>query len=170
MNKVEDVSCATAAEKDDEFFIHPNSITYQVWEGFVAVSCFLCSLAVSFQAAFKADLESLTAITYACDCVYLIHIAVKFFVAFIREGDLITSRKEIQRKYARKEFILDIVSVLPLELIFVAVKGNYVHGWQYVIRIGKLNRILRFYSTTAFFGKVLFPKNVCAVKLKFSND
>lgn len=152
-NKVEDVSCATAAEKDEEFFIHPNSITYQVWEGFVAVSCFLCSLAVSFQAAFKADLESLTAITYACDCVYLIHIAVKFFVAFIREGDLITSRKEIQRKYARKEFILDIVSVLPLELIFVAVKGNYVHGWQYVIRIGKLNRILRFYSTTAFFGK-----------------
>ena len=158
MVKVEDVSTAEARVKKLGFIIKPTSIAYQCWEALVATSSLFLTLAVTFQLSFKSNVPGLSPVTYFFDFVYFIHIILKFHVAFIKDGGLIVDSKLIKRKYARGEFIIDVLSLLHLPLVLAAEFVGYTSGYASLrilrlVGIGKLNRILRFYTLTKFFGK-----------------
>ena len=92
----------------------------------------------------KADVGEFIVLTYIFDLVYVVHIALSFYVPFLEEGRYVFDRRLIKRKYLRTKFFFDIISLLPLELIALAVVDSG-SGWEYDTRLEKINRMIRFY-------------------------
>uniref|UniRef100_A0A673NC25 Cyclic nucleotide gated channel subunit beta 1b n=1 Tax=Sinocyclocheilus rhinocerous TaxID=307959 RepID=A0A673NC25_9TELE len=82
-------------------------------------------------------------IDYLCDAVYILDIlAFQPRLQFVRHGDLVTGKKEMRNNYIKAvRFKLDVVSLLPLELLYFKIGIN---------PLLRLPRILKFMSFFEF--------------------
>lgn len=135
-------------------FIPINSLWYKSWEGFVGLTCILSAIFVTFQMAFRAQLEGLTSLVYLFDAIYIVYIALRFYAPYMKDGRWIICKNKIKKRYLKCELIIDVLSVLPIELISLGAQGGSVlHNWQFLIRIERINRVLRIYNMFQFLGK-----------------
>lgn len=155
MAKIEDVTLAQGRTNKRTFVISPTSILFQVWEGCIALTCLLTTIFVTFQLAFKENTPELTVVIYISDALYLAHIVVKFHLGFIWYGSLVTDRKVIKGKYLKREFGIDLLTmlVLPFDIESATRTDGQTTDFTKIVRILALLRILRFYSLTSYFGK-----------------
>ena len=110
--------------------VSPNATGFKCFELMVIISALVSTLFATFQISFKADIGEFIVLTYL---VYAINIIRYVF-----------DRRLIKRKYLRTKFIFDIISLLPLDLIALAVVDSG-SGWAYDTRLEKINRMIRFY-------------------------
>ena len=135
------------------FVINPRSSLFRYWEIASSICIFLTCLIVPFQASYDSQSSALWVFAYIFDVLYLVEVSLRFFVGYFSKGTLITDRSLVRRHYLRGMFILDILTLTPLDLLAFEV-GTHLR-WHQTLSLLRLNRILRVFRLLSFFGRFL---------------
>ena len=100
---------------NDSFFI-----TWDMWISFVLlVSCMITP--VNF--AFQDELETImwyTVFNYAIDIFFFFELIINFNSAYTDDKkEIVDNRKQIAKRYLSGWFFIDLVSILPLDIILL---------------------------------------------------
>jgi hypothetical protein len=127
----------------------PDSVQRQVWNVILLVLCFYVALAVPVQVFFQTEdyvffFKSSAAVVWlvekTTDLVFILDILLNFRTGYYDdEGHLVTDAKRIAVNYLRTWFLVDVLSVMPYELIPAA---NMFKLFR-MVRLMKLLRVLR---------------------------
>ncbi|CAH1251717.1 CNGA1 [Branchiostoma lanceolatum] len=129
-------------------YIYPMTNASRVWEAIVAITCVATACIGTFKVSFESRHTELWILMYIFDALYLMDIILQFFYVYFDYGVPVTDLKLIRRRYIRRTFIVDLLSLLPLELIAFAVPGQSF--WR-TMAMFQLNRLLRMYRVQTFF-------------------
>lgn len=147
------IADSRTSTQEKEFVIRPRSKEYRTWESLTALLCYLTCLLVPFQASFHSKSTALWIVAYLVDVLFLVDVVLRFFVAYYHKTSLITDRALVRSQYLRGRFVLDLLSILPLDF-FVFARSSH-HVWYQVLSYLRLNRMLRFHRMMKFFSKFL---------------
>ena len=145
----------------------PNSSWKVAWDFFIVILLLWVSIVVPYRLAFYQEDNKSWFITYTVvDCLFLIDIILSFFTAIVNDdSDIITSKKKIAKAYLKFWFWIDLLSILPLDLIQKA--GMNFNAILRFAKIGKIYKLIRL-SRLAKLFKLLKRQN--AVFSQFSNS
>ncbi|XP_066276868.1 uncharacterized protein [Branchiostoma lanceolatum] len=129
-------------------YIYPMTNASRVWEAIVAITCVTSVCINTFKISFDSSHAELWILMYIFDALYLTDIVLQFFYVYFDYGVPVTDLKLIRRRYIRRTFAVDLLSVLPIELIAFAVPGQSF--WR-TMAMFQLNRLLRIYRVQTFF-------------------
>eukprot|EP00058_Branchiostoma_floridae_P022784 XP_002608274.1 hypothetical protein BRAFLDRAFT_87952 [Branchiostoma floridae] len=129
-------------------YIYPMTNASRVWEAIVAITCVATACINTFKVAFDSRHTELWILLYIFDALYLTDIVLQFFYVYLDYGVPVTDLKLIRRRYLRRTFAVDLLSLLPIELIAFAVPGQSF--WK-TMAMFQLNRLLRTYRIQTFF-------------------
>ena len=126
------------------------------WEALVAASILPSITLVIFQAAFDAGIVWQWAVVYVLDAVYVASMLVRFLSGYMKRGVLITERKKVVLNYLKRSFFVDLLSVLPLEILAFAVLGSESRGEKLALAAFlRLNRCIRCYRVWTFISELI---------------
>ena len=92
------------------------------------------------------------------DFIYIIDTIIKFFTGFIENGELCVDRKKIANRYLKSlQFKLDIISLLPFDVIYFFL--SYKHAYLLIPAL-RLNKLLRF-------SRIIEFRNITETKTKY---
>jgi len=134
------------------FVINPRSSRFRYWEIISSIFIFSTCLIVPYQASFDSQSSTLWVLAYIFDALYLVDVSLKFLVGYFSKGTLITDRSLIRHRYLRGMFILDLLTLLPLDLLYFGV-GTHLR-WHQTLTLLRLNRILRVLRLLSYFGRL----------------
>eukprot|EP00058_Branchiostoma_floridae_P006940 XP_002592428.1 hypothetical protein BRAFLDRAFT_67294 [Branchiostoma floridae] len=129
-------------------YIYPMTNASRVWEAIIAITCVATACIGTFKVSFESRHTELWVLTYIFDALYLSDIVLQFFYVYFDYGVPVTDLKLIRRRYMRRTFAVDLLSLLPLELIAFGVPGESF--WR-TMALFQLNRLLRMYRVQTFF-------------------
>ena len=152
--------------RSESFLIKPRSTAYRVWETINTISIFVTCILVPFQASFNSQPAGLWVLVYILDAIFLVDVVFHFFLAFYFKGTLITDLRQIRTRYLKTIFLVDVLTLLPLEVFFFALKKSL--KWHQAISLLRLNRILRVYRLLRFFGKLESIISCCIASKRHS--
>ena len=131
------------------FPICPNSGKLFYWRLFQGFFVQLTLFVVGYQAAFDASRNAWHyVIIYLGDLMYLMNTLLYFLTAIKDKGRVIRDTRVIQKKNLNVYFVVDVVSLLPLEIFGFASSMPL-----YVAALLRLNRVLRIIRVTHFLSK-----------------
>ncbi|KAL4458838.1 hypothetical protein ABPG75_013703 [Micractinium tetrahymenae] len=143
--------------------IHPNSLWYQVWWHttvlVAAITAFLQPYYIAFAPPGLYPYASAGSIlVYIMMLLIAMDIAINFRVARYKEGQLVTSKRQLAMDYLRLYFWVDLLSALPLDEIALAIAGlngpDYTRNpaLAYYLSLLRLVALLRCYRLGWFFS------------------
>ncbi|XP_038631580.1 cyclic nucleotide-gated olfactory channel-like [Scyliorhinus canicula] len=146
---VSSVSNTTAQEegqkrkkrKHSVFVVDPAENVYYYWLAVITLPviynwCFLVGRAC-FDTLQMKYLTIWLTIDYISDVIYILDIFVRFRTGFLEQGLLVTDLKKLQDNCVKTlQFKLDIISILPTDLAYLALGLNYPEL--------RFNRLLKF--------------------------
>ena len=139
--------------KKPSFPICPNSNVLLVWRLFHALFVHATVLAVVYQACVDASSSGyLYAVIYLGDVVHIMNTLLLFLTACKNRGRIITDRHVIIKNNLNYFLVIDIISILPLEVFAFASTSVLLTAARL-----RLPRILRFIRVIQFFSKFLLP-------------
>lgn len=120
--------------------LQPHSSTLEYWTKFIVLLAFYSTWATPFELAFSVGSGSnvstvVSFVEVILDLFFFADVLVIFNTALYIDGVLVTDRKHIRQAYISSWFFIDIVSVLPLELI-----GPY---WK-ILKLTRFRRLVRY--------------------------
>lgn len=118
-----DIRAPTMVQNRKAWLIYPNDKCKAVyWDVFVSIVLMITLFQTPITLAFADELDSIvaySAFTYSIDLIFLIDIFVCFNTACLDEkNNVIDDRWIICRTYLTGWFIIDIVSIMPFDLMF----------------------------------------------------
>ncbi|CAH1786243.1 unnamed protein product [Owenia fusiformis] len=125
--------------------LHP---VMRTWQAFVVWTIVLSVIIDMFMAAFTSQVLTLWILVYFCDAVFIINIILTFFTGYLDKGILVDEKRQIGIRYLRTTFVLDAISILPLDLFAFVVVGQPI--WKTLTQL-RTNRYIRFYKIPSFF-------------------
>ena len=136
------------------FILLPDAPFRQKWDLFCLLLLLYVSIVTPFSISFLGDVigafhywELLFFLDRFVDFVFLVDIVLNFRTAWIdQEGHTCFEWKECAARYAKSWLLIDIISVIPYDLIFLAVGGGSsesTSGGAGTLNLLKLLRILR---------------------------
>uniref|UniRef100_A0A8C4QAK7 Cyclic nucleotide gated channel subunit alpha 4 n=1 Tax=Eptatretus burgeri TaxID=7764 RepID=A0A8C4QAK7_EPTBU len=154
------------ARRPQEFIFDPSGEWLYRWRIFVAIAFLYNGLAIVCRSCLVGlqtkYLAGWMAVDYIADSVYVADIVVKMHTGFMEQGILVKASDRIRPRYLRTlKFKLDALSLLPTDLLLIAVGTNYPEV--------RFNRLLR---ASAFFEaldqhetRTSYPKSFRVFKL-----
>ena len=130
------------------FVLAPRRMPVRIWESAIAIVSVISCFTVVFQAAFDGSTWWSIGLVYVCDLTYVLGMFSQLFIGFERNGVAVTLAKEIFLHRLRTNFIVDILSVAPFEIVSLATDHP-----DYFAAILRLNRVLRCYKLWYFCSK-----------------
>ncbi len=119
-----------------------------LWDACILVFVLASILIVTFQLAFhnSIDLPSLL-IIYFIDLFFLVDIVFNFFTSYHHQGIEIKDQKDIKRHYLKTMFWLDLIAILPYDLLFMFNPDQRIYNLSLILllRLPKLLRITRMF-------------------------
>lgn len=146
----------TTVATPDKFIISTDSKVYAVLTCIALLFCIYNFFLIPFRLVFLADPHTfdsidLTAIyimDYTTDLFFIVELFLHMLVLEVySNGRAVFKRKEIRSIYLRGPFLLDLVSILPLDII----------AWQYgavYLPLFRLNRMLKIFRVLFYFGTI----------------
>ncbi|KAL4435944.1 hypothetical protein ABPG77_000706 [Micractinium sp. CCAP 211/92] len=143
--------------------IHPNSPWYQVWWHttvlVAAITAFLQPYYIAFAPPGLYPYDSAGSIlVYIMMVLIAIDVVLNFRVARYKEGQLVTSKRQLAKDYLRLYFWIDTLSILPLDEIALAIAGLNGPDFAknptlaYYLSLLRLVAMLRCYRLGWFFS------------------
>ena len=124
------------------------------WEVLVIISIIPTAFLVIFQVVYNASLVWPRALIYGGDAIYIVSIGIRFLQSYTtRRGEVIKDWKKTTRKYLRTYFTLDLISVIPFELLMI---HGVLHDRDFSMAIFRLNRYIRIYRVWLFICKLSY--------------
>ena len=102
------------------FQIHPASDFRQYWDLLMVWLIFANLLLLPLSIAFFPDENIGWHIFYViCDLLFMTDVVFNFFTGYIVEESVVMKREKIIRRYLKGWFWIDLISSLPLEIIYL---------------------------------------------------
>ena len=154
--------------KKDRYIIHPDCQFKEIWDFLIFILLLYILIFNPILLAFESILNStFCGINYFIDFVYFVDLVINFFVGFYDfEEELILTHKIIILHYLKTSFIADLISAIPIELIFLAISNcstfNITNQIFDIIGPSKLFRIFIVLKIFKFFtvNKILFNRMI----------
>ncbi|XP_048022697.1 uncharacterized protein LOC125253005 isoform X2 [Megalobrama amblycephala] len=109
-------------ELEDEESVHsPKEHNVRMWNMFISMTCLAAVLVALYELFFNSTVQALIFIRYSLDLIFILNIISRFYIGYETHGVVITDPKKARKKYLRTWFLLDLLSVLPLETIKVSI-------------------------------------------------
>ncbi len=85
------------------------------------------------------------------DIIYVLDIFLSFCTGFMENGELCIDKKKMALRYFKSsEFLIDILSILPLEIVIYLFDPKIMEVHFYLHPILRLNRLLKSYRLSEF--------------------
>lgn len=122
--------------------IYPDSIFYKIHIAILLLIFFYLIVFFPLDLAFNIGDTSpgFSILDNFITAYFCLDILISFFTAYYKEGVLVEGNKEIALNYLLKWFVLDLITVLPLDIIFEL--DNFAYK-----RLFKLPRMMRLMNT-----------------------
>uniref|UniRef100_A0A7S3GKG5 Cyclic nucleotide-binding domain-containing protein n=1 Tax=Palpitomonas bilix TaxID=652834 RepID=A0A7S3GKG5_9EUKA len=130
------------------FFFLPGSKFMGVWDPVMVVLLAYTACITPFQLAFLADTSHLSHpmfwIDRVIDVLFAVDMVINFRLGYVNEEGMVeTTPRKVAKRYARSWFLIDLVSILPLDIVLDLFN---VDTSSQVARVPKLLRILRLFK------------------------
>lgn len=131
-----------------KYIIYPDDSFKKKWDLLIVVCLLYMSIILPFRIAFEeSDDEEwgpYDIVELIMNIIFFIDIVLNFFTAYYDENEnLELDKKKIAKNYITSWFIIDVISTIPLQNIFVSL-SNYNN----VLRISRIPKIIRFIKMT----------------------
>uniref|UniRef100_A0A8C1Y911 Cyclic nucleotide-gated potassium channel n=1 Tax=Cyprinus carpio TaxID=7962 RepID=A0A8C1Y911_CYPCA len=138
-------------ELEDELSVHsPKQHNVRAWNAFISIIC-LASVTLSlYELFFNSTVTGIIFTRYFLDLIFIFNIISRFYIGYETHGVVITDPKKVRKKYLRTWFLLDLLSVLPLETITVAFSKFKFMQYSYANRC---LRVFRLFGIISMFSK-----------------
>ncbi|XP_059400985.1 cyclic nucleotide-gated cation channel alpha-3-like [Carassius carassius] len=138
-------------ELEDELSVHsPKQRNIRLWNAFISIIC-LASVTLSlYELFFNSTVTGIIFTRYSLDLIFIFNIISRFYIGYETHGVVITDPKKVRKKYLRTWFLLDLLSVLPLETIAVAFPKLKFVRFAYANRC---LRVFRLFGIISMFSK-----------------
>eukprot|EP00937_MAST-01D_sp_MAST-1D-sp2_P004838 g4838.t1 len=135
------VACAGGVDEDP----NPAWMTSH-WDRVMLFMLLFCATCTPFEVAFlRSRLDALFFVNRVVDLFFIVDIGVNFVRAFWDNdaGMWVTSRVRIARNYLRGWFLLDVVSILPIDILSVAMEASESGAGVGQLKILRVIRVFR---------------------------
>lgn len=161
-----------ATDPSFKYVINPNHELMRYWD-LATTCCLLFTMSVTpFEVAFLVPkIDGLFFVNRSVDLVFLIDIALNFFLMYIdrESGKWVSQLRVIQYNYMRGTFAIDIVSILPFDVIGIIMNSPAVSQLKVlrVLRLLKLTKLLRILKAGRLVRRIetTFSINYSAMQL-----
>ena len=127
-------------EKEIPWIILPDNPYKKIWDLLIAVLILYSAIITPYEIAFS-DSNKSNWFEILIDIFLAIDIVLTFFSAYTdEEENLVKNHKKIIKKYLQSWFIIDIISVLPLNNVF---KSGKYSGLTKISKLPKLYRLIK---------------------------
>ena len=127
-------------EKEIPWIILPDNPYKKIWDLLIAVLILYSAIITPYEIAFSDNNKS-NWFEILIDVFLAMDIVLTFFSAYTdEEENLVKNHKKIIKKYLKSWFIIDIISVLPLNSVFT--NGKY-SGLTKLSKLPKLYRLIK---------------------------
>lgn len=111
-------------ERRPPLAIHPDSSWRLAWDLFVALVIVYSVVMVPWRIAFESEAQGAwLAVDITADCIFTADIVANFRTGYRNTLGVVTWQR-MARHYARRWFAIDLLSVLPIDLIVRLAQGN----------------------------------------------
>ncbi|CAH8527771.1 unnamed protein product [Heterobilharzia americana] len=122
---------------------------YYHWIGIVTITVLYNAIVLPMRSAFTQfhELSPIVwlSLDYCIDFVYLIDIFVGLRTGYLEEGLLVRDKEKLKKAYIkRKQFIIDIIAILPTDLFYFISQLSHYAAWL------RFNRLLKIYRSFEF--------------------
>lgn len=138
--------------------INPRSDKYRYWEAFITLTIFLTCLLIPFQAFLDSEWLFFWVCSYLYDVLFFLDMLLHFRVGYFSKGSLVKDTALIRRSYLRDKFVLDLLTILPLDFLVFGF-ATHINSLQ-TLSLLRLNRTLRAHRIVSILGKL--PYLVCS--------
>lgn len=156
-NVEQDIELYNEMNKLPKYILHPENKYYLLFQILLFIVILFNSIEVPYRVGFNAEPnEAWLFFSVLFDIIFIADIVIHFFTAYYRHLDYLESDyKEIRKHYIRTTFIYDLLSSIPIDLIFYLLDfDGHMHLKSY--RLSKLLRflkLLRLYKLLRLFAK-----------------
>ena len=127
-------------EKEIPWIILPDNPYKKIWDLIIAFLILYSAIITPYEIAFSDNNKS-NWFEILIDIFLAIDIVLTFFSAYTdEEENLVKNHKKIIKKYLKSWFIIDIISVLPLNTVF---KSGKFSGLTKISKLPKLYRLIK---------------------------
>ncbi|WCJ30215.1 Potassium channel AKT1 [Euphorbia peplus] len=130
--------------------ISPFDPRYKVWEIFLVFLVFYTAWASPFEFGFlEKPVGPLAIIDNVVNAFFAVDIVLTFFLAYLDKYTylLVDDQKQIALKYAKSWLVLDVVSIIPSELVReILPQRLQPYGYFSMLRLWRLRRVSRFFA------------------------
>ncbi|XP_070566365.1 uncharacterized protein [Ptychodera flava] len=144
--------CPNHRWNNGQFYLSPHTTAMRLWECCIVITVAITFSLEMFLAAFDSQLLVLWVIAYLFDFIYLLDIVRHFFLGYMENGILITDRRKIRKHYLLTTFIVDLFTVLPLDLLVFISPGVVPGHMKRLAQYRCINRLLRVHRILSFFN------------------
>lgn len=124
-----------------KFLIYPEMKVKEAWDCIITLTLLTTCLVTPLHIAFNPDSLSSTVFNTIFDTLFLIDILIIFNSAFYTpEMELVEDRPRIAKNYITGWFMIDIVAIIPFDLILNASEYNF---FARVARFGRLYKLVK---------------------------
>lgn len=134
--------------------INPRSNKYRYWEAFITLTIFLTCLLIPFQAFLDSERLFFWFFSYLNDVLFFLDMLLRFRVGYFSKGNLVKDTALIRRSYLRGKFVLDLLTILPLDFLVFGF-GTHINSLQ-TLSLLRLNRTLRAHRMVSLLGKLTY--------------
>ena len=122
--------------------IHPLAQGKRIWDAFLAIAVIYNAVFCPFHLAFNVEMGAFHELMYrVVDVVFIVDIFVNFNTGFYDAGNnLVMDRQRISDRYITSWFSIDVISSIPLDLIF---RESSVTDSVSALRLTKLLRMFK---------------------------
>ena len=114
-----DKNLKTPTIGNDKFLLHPKSLGEMVWGGLISLLIFIVMITMPLSFGWKEFGDSLLVYNTVIDAFFVLDVVKTFFTGSVGEDDsIIMDAEKIRKKYLRGFFVFDLLSCIPLDLIF----------------------------------------------------
>ncbi|KAH8875905.1 Cyclic nucleotide-gated cation channel alpha-3 [Schistosoma japonicum] len=122
---------------------------YYYWIGIVTITVLYNAIVLPMRSAFTQfhELSPITwlIVDYSIDCTYLLDIFVGCRTGYLEEGLLVRDKVKLKKAYfKRRQFIIDIIAILPTDLLYLIPELSHYAAWL------RFNRLLKIYRSFEF--------------------
>lgn len=160
-NVEQDIELYNEMNKLPKYIIHPENKYYLIYQILLFVVILFNSIEVPYRVGFNAEPDaSWLFFSVLFDVIFIADIVINFFTAYYRHLDYLESDyKEIRNHYLKSTFVIDVISSIPIDLVFYLCNFND-HMDLKSYRLAKLIRYLKLLRLYKLF--ILF--------IKFTNE
>ena len=127
-------------EKEIPWIILPDNPYKKMWDLLIAILILYSAIITPYEIAFS-DSNKSSWFEILIDIFLAIDIVLTFFSAYTdEEENLVKNHKKIIKKYLKSWFVIDIISVLPLNNLF---KNGKYSGLTKISKLPKLYRLIK---------------------------